>query len=97
MSAERNAYEVVVPLELAAEWEALPEGDHERLARRLRRAARAAYATPPSWPSGGTPGVHRGKHRALVDDLWVLYRLNDEAQTLSLMGFGRVEQRARAR
>ena len=90
MQSERD-YQVVVPTELKAQWAALPEHDHDRLAARLQRAAKEAWSSPVRWPEEGTRGIHRGRHRAVVDGLWLLYRLNDRASTVDLIGFGRVQ------
>lgn len=87
MKEIRNAYEIVIPEHLADRWAGLPWEDHRRLTKRLRRAARFAFAYPAVWPVG-TPGIHRGLHRARVDDLWVLYQVNDENLTLRVQGFG---------
>jgi hypothetical protein len=84
------AYAVVVPPELSKAYGALPAQDHDRISQRLDRAARAAHAHPVVWPKG-TPGIHRGRHRALIGELWVLYKLNASAQTLNVIGFGRVQ------
>ena len=85
----RNAYTVIVPPELQPGWGALAPRDHGLLNRRLRRAARAAWANPTVWPETA-PRIHRGRHRAIVRDLWLLYQLDDQAQTLRLLGFGHV-------
>ena len=85
-------YRVMVPLELTRAWAGLEATDHSRIARRLRRDARWAETHPSVWPSGPA-GVHRGRHRARVGDLWVLYRLSEEAHTLTLIGFGQARDR----
>ena len=90
MVAEERAYEVVVPPELVERWSSLPARDHERLSSRLQRAAREAWSSPVVWPEG-SQGIHRGRHRAIVDELWLLYRLNDRAGTVDLIGFGHVK------
>jgi len=85
----RTAYDVIVPPELAVAWRALPHRELQLLNERLLRAAQSAWSRPVAWPKG-IAGIHRGRHRAIVEDLWVLYRLNDEAQTVSVIGFGHV-------
>lgn len=85
----KPAYAVVVPNELQQAWSALDTGDSKRISKRLAADARAALADPTVWPDGA-PGQHRGRHRVLVGELWVLYRLNDAQKTLNLIGFGRV-------
>src|SRR4051812_4268128 len=85
----RQAYEVVVPPELAQRWAALPSEDHGRLSLRLDRAARRASSHPHPWPLGPAR-AHRGKHRAIVDELWLLYCLNDAQRTVSVLAFGRL-------
>jgi hypothetical protein len=94
MTDGAEAYEVVVPPELATKWAGLASDDLERLTGRLDQAARRASSHPTTWGEGPV-GAHRGKHRAVVDELWVLYRLNDAARTLTLIGFGQVEHAAR--
>ena len=89
-TSARSAYDVIVPPELTRAWASLSLRDHDRLDKRLRRAAKAACVKPAAWPKGA-PGIHRGRHRAIIDELWVLYLLNDEAQTLNLIGFGRID------
>ena len=88
-----EAYQVVVPPELARRWDALTERDHRLLAGRLRRAACLARSAPAVWPAGPV-GRNRGRHRAVVADMWVLYRLDDAHGTVNLIGFGRVLPRA---
>jgi hypothetical protein len=87
MGSIRNTYEIVIPQALADRWAGLPWDDHRRLTKRLRRAARSAFTKPTIWPEG-PPGIHRGLHRAIVDELWVLYQVNDQAFTLSVQEFG---------
>jgi hypothetical protein len=89
MIDDGDAYRVVVPAELASKWETLPEREHRLLSGRLRHAARSARSSPAVWPAGPA-GRHRGRHRAVVDNLWILYRLDDERCTVSLLGFGHV-------
>jgi hypothetical protein len=83
-----EAYEVVVPPELQGPCANLSVRDHRRLSTRLHRDAHAAGAHPTEWPEGPA-GVHRGRHRAIVGELWLLYQLDDGKRTLSLVGFGR--------
>ena len=83
----RTAYTVVMPTELQPSWFALARPAQRLLQRRLRRAARSAWANPTVWPAG-EPGIHRGRHRARVGGLWLLYQLDDQALTLKLLGFG---------
>ena len=83
-----DSYKVIVPPELTGRWNALSAGDLEQLSDRLTRAARSARRHPVAWPDG-EPGIHRGRHRAIVGGLWVLYQLDDARQTLSVVGFGR--------
>lgn len=90
MVTEQRAYEVVVPTELSEKWAALPSHDHTRLTERLQRAAREAWTNPATW-ANEAPRIHRGRHRAIVDELWLLYRLNDRAGTIDLIGFGHVK------
>jgi hypothetical protein len=89
MTVDTDAYRVVVPAQLASRWESLPLREYELLSGRIRRAARAAHGHPARWPKGPA-GIHRGRHRAIVADLWLLYRLDDERRTLNLLEFGRV-------
>ncbi len=86
----RSAYEIVVPPELMPAWNVLSKRDHARLSARLLEAAQAAWTKPATWPEG-PPGIHRGRHRAVVDDLWLLYRLNDESKTVNLIAFGSLD------
>ena len=83
-----DSYKVIVPSELRGRWNALGADDLQQLSARLTRAARSARRHPVSWPEG-EPGIHRGRHRAIVGELWVLYQLDDQRQTLSVVGFGR--------
>ena len=78
-----------MPPELTLRWDALPERERDLLTGRLRRAADAAHQHPAVWPDGPA-GLHRGRHRAIVADLWLLYRVNEDHRTLSVLGFGRV-------
>lgn len=89
-------YEVVVPHELSRRWQALPSREHELLAARLDRAAASAGRAPTVWPAGPA-GEHRGRHRAQLAGLWVLYRLDDAQCTVSLLGFGRRPRAGRSR
>jgi hypothetical protein len=86
-----DAYAVVVPPELGVQWATLSSRDHDRLNERLNRAARSAALFPVAWPKGEV-GIHRGKHRAIVEELWLLYRLDDQTRTVDVIGFGRVER-----
>ena len=87
-----EAYEVIVPAALEPQWAALTAHDSDRLSKRLNRAASRASTHPAVWPLGTPVGIHRGRHRAIVDELWLLYLLNDEARTVNVIGFGRLDQ-----
>ncbi|MBK7864907.1 MAG: hypothetical protein IPJ65_41185 [Archangiaceae bacterium] len=84
-----ETFQVVVPPELTRRWADLPHREHVLLSGRLERAARRAHTHPTVWPEGPA-GAHRGRHRAIVEDLWLLYRLDSEVETLSLLNFGHV-------
>lgn len=84
-----DAYQVVVPAALAGRWDALTEFDHRLLNDRLRRAAYLARSAPTIWPIGPA-GRNRGRHRAVVEGLWMLYQLDDTYGTVNLIEFGRV-------
>jgi hypothetical protein len=94
MNTATDVYRVVVPPQLTSRWEALPEREHGLLIGRMERAAQSAHRTAVRWPNGPA-GAHRGRHRAIVGDLWLLYRLDDEQRTLSLLEFGRVQRDGR--
>jgi mRNA-degrading endonuclease RelE of RelBE toxin-antitoxin system len=83
-----DSYKVIVPSELINRWDALSNRDHRQLSGRLERAAQSAHSHPVEWPDG-EPGIHRGRHRALVGEMWLLYQVDDARRTLSLLGFGR--------
>lgn len=83
----------MVPMELIRAWVGLESADHSRIARRLRREARLAETHPIVWKSRPAR-THRGWHRARVGSFWVLYRLSEQAHTLTLLGFGQSSERS---
>jgi hypothetical protein len=93
MQTEDN-YKVVVPSNLSEQWYALPPREHEGLSKRLNRAAHEANERRQAWPDRA-PGIHRGRHRAVVGRHWLLYRQDDLSQTVDVIGFGLLEQHPR--
>lgn len=83
-----SSYHVVFPHSIASKWGALSSGDQNQLAKRLERAARRASTHPRQWPAGEAR-THRGQHRALVGEMWLLYRLDPSEREVVVMAFGR--------
>ncbi len=84
-------YEVVMPDELINRWDSLPAEDQTLLAAKLHHAARTAAINPVRWPIG-PPRRHRGRHRAVAGELWVLFQVDESTRAVKVIGFGRVNR-----
>jgi hypothetical protein len=84
-------YEVVMPDELISRWQSLVTEEQSLLAAKLHDAARAASTNPVQWPIGPSRR-HRGRHRAIAGELWVLFQIDEPSRAVRVIGFGRVDR-----